>query len=159
MGGWCPSSVCGWVGGVHSPRCVEWRWCVLLPSCPVQWCGSCPTHPHCSAGEYCCHVVYCSLPGVWVVGMWCVLFVWWGILCPLPPRRGGGWGHRGWWGAVVDGGVAWWRKGGCVAGLPVLCVVSPLCLCGGPVEWREWCVLCCPLVSCCPRPLRGVPCL
>lgn len=30
-----------------------------------------------------------------------VLFVWWGILCPLPPRRGGGWGHRGWWGAVV----------------------------------------------------------
>lgn len=27
-------------------------------------------------------------------------------------------------------------KGGCVAGLPVLCVVSPFCFRGGPVEWR-----------------------
>lgn len=31
--------------GVYPPRCVEWRWCVLLLSCPVQWCGSYPTHP------------------------------------------------------------------------------------------------------------------
>ena len=37
-------------------------------------------------------------------------------------------------------------KGGCAAGLPVLCVVSPLLLRGGPVEGREWCVLCCPRV-------------
>ena len=54
--------------------------------------------------------------------------------------------------------MAWWVKGGCVAGLPVLCVVSPFCLCGGPVEWREWCVVCCPRVrigsspSHCSRP-------
>ena len=27
-------------------------------------------------------------------------------------------------------------KGGCVAGLPVLCAVSPFRLRGGPVEWR-----------------------
>ena len=33
-----------------------------------------------------------------------VVFVWWGILCSLPPHVGGGWGRRGWWGAVVDGG-------------------------------------------------------
>lgn len=33
MSGWCPSSVCGMAVGV------------LLLSCPVQWRGSCPTHP------------------------------------------------------------------------------------------------------------------
>lgn len=62
-----------------------------------------PYSSHCSAGEYCCHVTQCSLPGVWCVGGGHVsaLFVWWGILCLLPPRRGGGWGHRGWWGVVV----------------------------------------------------------
>lgn len=42
-----------------------------------------------------------------------------------------GW-HSGWW-------VAWWVKGGCVTGIPVLCVVSPFCWHGGPVEWREGC--------------------
>lgn len=33
----------------------------------------------------------CSLPGV--CGVWCVVcvvFVWWGILCWLPPHSGGG---------------------------------------------------------------------
>ena len=36
------------------------------------------------------------LPGAWCVGgeYVSVVFVWWGILCPLLPRRGGGWGHR-----------------------------------------------------------------
>ena len=45
------------------------------------------------------------------------------------------------------------RKGGCVAGLPVCVSVSPVCvlaspfrLRGGPVEWREWWVVCCPRV-------------
>lgn len=34
-----------------------------------------------------------------------VLFVWWGSLLPVPPpRRGGGWGHRGWWGGVTRWG-------------------------------------------------------
>lgn len=39
-------------------------------------------------------------------------------------------------------------KGGSVAGLPVLCAVSPVCVLaspfswrGGPVEWREWCAV------------------
>lgn len=57
----------------------------------------------------------------------------------------------------------------CVLASPVLCVVSPFCWRGGPVEWREWRVLCCP--SClvlspsssqCPAPpfpLRVMSCL
>lgn len=95
MGGWCPSSSVRGMAVVCTaavlPGAVAW---------PV------PCSSHCSAGEYCCHVVHCSLPGVWCVGggRVSVLFVWWGILCPLPPRRGGGWGHRGWWGGIVDGG-------------------------------------------------------
>lgn len=87
-----------------------------------------PHSSHCSAGEYCYHVVHCSLPGVWCVGGECVsaLFVWWGVLCPLPPRSGGGWGYR--W---VVGGMARWGgmalKGGCCDGGPPVCVlVSPL---------------------------------
>lgn len=94
-----------------------------------------PYSSHCSAGEYCCHVVYCYLPGVWCVGGECVsvLFVWWGILCPLPPRSGGGWGRRGWWGGIADGGwhgeeraavlltprLVCWRP-------PSVCMVVPL---------------------------------
>lgn len=113
--------------GVHPPRCVEWRWCVLLLSRPVQWCGSCPTHP--TAVLASTAVMSCTVPRQ-VCGVWCgcvsVLFVWWGILCPLPPsswwRVGPSWmvGWRsGWW-------VAWWVKGGCVAGLPVCVLASPL---------------------------------
>ena len=78
----------------------------LLLSRPVQWCGSCPTHP--TAVLASTAVMSCTLPCqvLWCVGGECVsvVFVWWGILCPLPPRRGGGWCRRGWWGAVVDGG-------------------------------------------------------
>ena len=118
---------------------------MLLLSCPVLWCGSCPTHPTAVLASTAVRVVHRSLPGVRRVGSECasVLFSWWGILCPLPPRRGGGWGHRGWWGVVVVvGGMV--RKGGwCDTAPPVLCVVSPFCLRGGPVEWREWRVLCC----------------
>ena len=33
-----------------------------------------------------------------------VVFVWWGILCLLPPRRGGGWCRCGWWGGMVREG-------------------------------------------------------
>lgn len=46
------------------------------------------------------------LPGVWCAGGECVsvVFVWWGILCVLSPRRGGGWGRRGWRGGIADGG-------------------------------------------------------
>lgn len=96
MSGWCPSSsACG--------MAVVCTATAVLPSA-VVWLV--PYSPHCSAGEYCCHVVHCYLSGVWCVGGGCVsvVFVWWGILCPLPPRRGGGWGHRGWWGGIADGG-------------------------------------------------------
>lgn len=74
---------------------------MLLSSCPVQWCGSCPTHPIAvlaSTAVMLCTVAY------WV---WCcsagecvsVVFVWWGVLCVLPLVVVVG-------GAVVDGGVA-----------------------------------------------------
>ena len=92
MSGWCPSSsACG-----MAVVCAA----AVLPSA-VVWLV--PYSSHCGAGEYCCHVTQCSLPGVWCVGGECVsvLFVWWGILCALPPHSGGGWGRRGWWGAVV----------------------------------------------------------
>jgi len=41
--------------------------------------------------------------GVWVVSacLWCSCG---GVSSVRPPRRGGGWGHRGWWGGIVDGG-------------------------------------------------------
>lgn len=94
-----------------------------------------------------CHALFTArCCGVWCAGV-SVLFVWWGILCPLPPRRGGGWGHRGWWGAVVVvGGMV--REGRRCYWLPVKCRCPPsVCwrppcrLPCGPVEWREWYVL------------------
>lgn len=130
--------------GVHPPRCVEWRWCVLLLlSCPVRWCGSCPTHPIAvlaSTAVMSC-TVHCQVCGVRVVSV-SVVFVWWGILCPLPPRRGGGWGHRGRWGGIVDGG---WHGEGRAAVLltprrmsasPSVCWCPPCRLPCGPVKWR-----------------------
>ena len=138
MSGWCPSfSVCG--------MAVV---CAAVLSSAVVWLV--PYSSHCSAGEYCCHVVYCSLPGVWCVGGECtsVLFVWWGILCVLPPHSGGGWGHRGWRGAVADGGWHGEGRAGAVmlslpsnVGVPVCVLASPFRLRGVPVEWRERCVL------------------
>lgn len=58
----------------------------VLPSAVV---GLVPYSSHCSAGEYCCHVMHRFLPGEWCVGGECmsVLFVWWGILCVLPPSQ------------------------------------------------------------------------
>lgn len=87
MNGWCLSfSVCG-----MAVVCAA----AVLPSAVVWFV---PYSSHCSAGEYCCHVTHCSLPGVWCEGE-CVsvVFVWWGILCVLPPHVGGGWGRCGWW--------------------------------------------------------------
>lgn len=67
---------------------------MLLLSRPAQWCGSCTTHPIAVLASTAARVVHCYLLGVWCVGGECVsvLFVWWGILCPLPPHSGGGWG-------------------------------------------------------------------
>ena len=124
-GVWCV--VCGMAvvcaaGGLLSPVCVA---CAL--PVPVQYSSvllSC-----------CC----------WVCGVWwcvqCVVFVWWGILCLLPPRRGGGWGCRGWWGGIAGDGVslsgraARLRKGGRVVGwvgasltIPSVVIVPPVLL-------------------------------
>ena len=94
MSGWCPSSSVRGMAVVCAAA--------VLPSAVVRLV---PYLSHCSAGEYCCHVVHCSLPGVWCVGgeRVSVVFVWWGILCAPPPPplvvvEGG---------AIVDGGVAW----------------------------------------------------
>ena len=95
VSGWCPSSsVCG-----MAVVCAT----AVLPGA-VVW--PVPCSSDCSAGEYCCRVVHCPLPGaaVWVVGCVSVLFVWWGILCPFPPRRGGWWGHCRRVGGIADGG-------------------------------------------------------
>ena len=123
--------------GVHPLRCVEWRWCAaaVLPQCsgvaralliPLQ----------CWRVLLSCRALffarYCAV--VWC-GVVCVVFVWWGILCPLPPRRGGGWGHRGWWGAVVvvggmvsEGRLCCWLPR-FVRGVPL--VVHPVVLLNG----------------------------
>ena len=135
---------------VHPSRCVEWRWCVLLCR-PVQWCGSCPTHP--TAVLISVAVVSCTVPCqmLWCVGggRLSVLFVWWGILCLLPPHVGGGWGRCGWWAAVVvaggmvnEGRLCCWPPR-LVCSVPRLCVgvpfvVYPVALLNGGVCW---CVL------------------
>lgn len=87
---------------------------------------------HCGAGEYCCHVAQCSLPGVWCVGgeRVSVVFVWWGILCLLPPHSGGGWGRRGWWGGMVDGG---WH-----GGEGRQCYRFPVCVLVSPLSFTLW---------------------
>ena len=63
--------------------------------------------------------------------------MWWGILCPPSPIRGGGWGRRGWWGGIV---VVGWHGDG-RAGAATLtsrpCAVSPFRPLSGPVEWRR----------------------
>ena len=59
-----------------------------------------------------------------------VVFVWWGILRLLPPRRG-------WWG--WHGEVGWHDDGGAGAvmvSLPSVVGVPPFRLCGGRIEWR-----------------------
>lgn len=122
---------------------------MLLLSCPVRWCGSCPAHPTAVIASTAARVVHCSSPGA---AVWC------GCVCLCsscggvssvhsPPRRGGGWGRRGWWGGIADGG--WHGEGRAVVLLapvecrcPRLCVGVPVCrsLCG-PIEWR-WGMCC-----------------
>lgn len=95
MSGWCPSSsVCGMAvvcTAAVQPSAVVW----LMPY-----------SSHCSAGEYCCHVTQCSLPGVWCgvgvgVGVWCSCGGVSSVHSPLVVVVGGavvdgGW-HGGWW--------------------------------------------------------------
>lgn len=134
--GWCPSS---------SSVCrVEWRWGVLLPVYPSPVCVACavysPVHTVSTARS--CRVLF-------LVGSRTVRVV---SISPRslcggvssvhpPPRRGGGGGHCGWWGVCCGGGRH--SDGRAVVLLTSRLRVGalPFCLPGGPVEWREWCVL------------------
>lgn len=118
-------------------------------------CGLACTPPRC-VSEYCCRVTHCYLSGVWCVGE-CVsvVFVWWGILCLLPLRRGGGWGHHRRAGAIADGG---WHGEGRAAVLlasPSACWRPPCRLLGGLIEWRVWCGVVSPCLVL-PSPLHIV---
>lgn len=72
---------------------------MLLLSCPVQWCGSCPTHPIAVLASTAVRVVHCSLPGVRcvVVGvcLWCSCGGVSSVRSPLVVVVGG---------AIMDGG-------------------------------------------------------
>lgn len=96
--------------GVHLPRCVEWRWGVLLLSCPVLWCGSFPAHLIAVLASTAVRVVHCCLPGVWCAGVcvsvWCSCGGVSSVCSPLVVVVGG---------AVVDGGVPSWMVGGMVS--------------------------------------------
>ena len=135
MSGWCPSfSVCGMAvvcAAAVLPGAVVWL---------VPYSSQCSTH------QYCCHVVYCSLPGAAVCGWWtCVCGVrvvgyplstppssWWrvGPSWTVGCRCGGGWHGEG--RAVVLLGSRL-----CV-GVPL--VVYPVALLNGGAGY----VLCCP---------------
>lgn len=145
MSGWCPSSsACGMAvvcvaAGLPQPQCV---W----PGLRSAQCMSVST------AVMSCTVAY----RVWCCGAgecFSVLFVWWGIHCVLPPHSGGGWGHRGWWGGIVDGG--WHGEGRAavlltprlMSAVPSVCW-RPLCrLPCGLVEWRG-CGVCVVPLSC-----------
>lgn len=136
MSGWRPSSsVCG-----RAVVCAA----TVLPSA-VAWLV--PYSSHCSTHQYCCHVTQCSLPGVWCAGggRVSVVFVWWGILCVLPPRRGGGWGHRGWLSAMVSEGRLYCWTPSRMPVPPSVCWRPHCRLPCGPVEWRSG--MCCDALS------------
>lgn len=128
MSGWCPfSSVCGMAvvcGAVVLSSAVVW----VVP------CSS-----HCSAGEYCCHVVHCCLPdaAVRVRVCVCAVRVVGYPLCAPPPHSGGGWGHHGRAGGLADGG---WHDEGRVAVLltPRRMLVSPVCVLASPLSFTLW---------------------
>lgn len=54
-----------------------------------------------------------------------VLFVWWGVLRPLPPRSGGGGGYRYRWGVCCGGGWHGEEGRGVRRDIPVRVLVSP----------------------------------
>lgn len=145
---------------------MEWRWvcaAVVPPGAVVRLVPLLIPVQYSSVLLFVSCTVPCRVCGVWVgVCLWCSCGGVSSVRSPLTLVVGG---------AVVDGGAAWWmvggmmKEGGSVAGLPVECWCSPsvcwcppCCLPCGPVEGRgRWCV-CCPPVSCCPRPLHSVPC-
>lgn len=115
-----------------------------------------PYSSHCSAGEYCssCRALFLArYCGVWVVSVcvWCLCGGVSSVHSPLTLVVGGAITDRA--GGIADGG--WHDEGRAAVFLapprtsvspPVCVLVSPFRLCGGPVEWREWWVVCCPRV-------------
>lgn len=103
--------------GVHPPRYVEWRWCVLLLSCPVQCVWPMPSTP--SAYRESTAVMSCTVLarccGVWVVSV-CLCRSCGGVssVCPPPSSWMVG-------GAIADGG---WHGEGRAAVL----LASPSCV-------------------------------
>lgn len=72
-----------------------------------------------------CHALSVARCVVCAVRVCLYSFVWWGILQSLPPRSGGGWGCRGWWGGIVV--VGWHGDGRAAVSLssPSACWRSP----------------------------------
>lgn len=137
---------------------------MLLLSCPVQWCGSYPTHP--TALPVSTAVMSCAvpLPGVWCVGGECVsvLFVWWGILCSPSPSQW--WWVGPLWMVGCRCGGGWHGEGRAVVLLtPRRMAASPSRVwCPPPVRvvvllnGGVWWVVCCPVFGL-GSPLRIVP--
>lgn len=125
---------------------VEWRWCALLPVCPMCAARALPIPVQYSSVLLSCRVLFhCQVVCCGVGDYLCEVFVWWGILCLLPPRSGGGGGYRGWWGGMVrrgwhcvEGRVCcsggWQRCGRVVSSLTIPCsvVIAPSCSARGP---------------------------
>lgn len=131
---------------------VEWRWCAVL-SCSARWrdVASAPARSV-HGSEYCdhvmllsrCHVLRCGA-GVCL----CVVFVWWGTLCPPSPSLWWRVGHCGWWAlVVVVGGMT---SEGRLRGWPprLQCQPSRSCV-GVPIVWYR-----CPLSVCSVVLLNG----
>ena len=130
--------------GVHPPRCaLLWNGCDTCCASPLQSSGAALAllipPQYSSVLRLVSRTV--SLPGAWcAVVRVSVVFVRWGILCPLPPLS---W----WWvGALrMVGAVRWCgmvlKGGGCDGAPPVRVLVSPFRSRGGRVEGRVRCVL------------------
>lgn len=127
MSGWCPSfSVCGMAvvcAAAVLPGAVVWL---------VPYSSQCSTH------QYCCHVVYCSLPGAAVCG-------WWTCVCgvrvvgyPLSTPPSSWWRVGPSWTVGCRCGGGWHGEGRAVVllGSPSVCWCPPCRLPCGPVEWR-----------------------
>lgn len=95
--------------GVHPPRRVEWRWCVLPLSCPVRGAACALLIPlQCWRVLLSCRALFpAQVCGVRVVGV-CLCCSCGGVssVCsPLVVVEGG---------AIVDGGLPSWMVGGMV---------------------------------------------
>lgn len=133
----------------------------MLLSCPVRWCGSCPTHSVAvlASTAVMSHSVLCRVCGVWVVSvcLWCSCGGVSSVHSPLTLVVGG---------AIVDGGVPLWMVGWHGGGRAAVLLASLSCAWCPPsvcvvvlLNGGSGVLLCCPRALCCPCSLRSVPCL